>query len=91
MKNRKNSAWNSFISAMSMPEQYNSKQSHIVVSGREELLVDQAVGILEYSEDCVRIRLKQGVLQVLGETLRIDVYTEKNIVICGRLQTISFE
>lgn len=74
-----------------MPEQYAYGLSHIVVFGKKELTVDFVKMVMEYSDFCVRLLLKQGQLEICGSSLLIDQYSENNVVIKGKIESITLK
>ena len=59
--------------------------------GREQLLVEHHRGILGYGTDCIRIAATYGVLVVEGEELRLCCMSRSQLVIRGKLLSVSVE
>ncbi len=91
MKNKKYSAWQGFVHALNLPEYAFTSQSHMELFGQKELVIEGAKGILEYSDDTVRIQVKERSVLIQGQRLRVDMFLENVIVVRGNFNSIVFE
>ena len=57
----------------------------IVMTGREEVLVEQHGGLFSYESRCVRLRTKMGLLTVTGEGLVITHFGAQDVLIRGQV------
>lgn len=60
------------------------------ITGISELHLENHNGILEYTEDLIRIRTKCGLLKINGKKLQTEYYSNDEIKICGRFDSIEF-
>lgn len=59
--------------------------TRIVMTGREELLLEGHAGLFSYETGCIRVRTGAGLLQVTGRDLTIDYFGTQDLLIRGRL------
>ena len=64
---------------------------HLELRGRSSLSVGGCRGIVEYSPDAVLLRLRGGLFRVCGSDLSCDSYTCGEVLISGRVDSMSFE
>lgn len=60
----------------------------ITVVGNERVCVENYTSLLDYKNDSVRLKYKDGVIEILGESLEIKVIGEENIVLCGKVFSV---
>ena len=63
----------------------------IEIIGNNKIIVENTSKILEYKTELVRLGVGKRVITILGGKLRLDDYSDKNIVINGIIKNISFE
>ena len=63
----------------------------IVMTGREEVLVEQHGGLFSYESRCIRLRTRMGLLTVTGEGLYIDHFGPEDLLIRGKVHTVALE
>ena len=61
------------------------------ITGREEILVENYRGILEYQENRIRIQAKECRILFVGKNLQIEYYTSDEMKIKGLLEQIIYE
>lgn len=66
-------------------------QPRIVLSGREELIIQRHTGLFSYETKCIRIRTKGGLVTVTGENLVIEYFGLEDLLIRGRVDTIGVD
>lgn len=60
------------------------------VVGQSELHLENYRGILEYTEELVRILIKGGQIKVTGRFLRVVYYTNDEMKISGHIKSIEY-
>ncbi len=90
MKTRKTSMFKKIKKHLFAPAPYDSENDHIIINGQNIISIDQTVSIVEYDHSIVRLQLKKTKLEILGDELKIDAFSDKNICVSGNLQSISF-
>lgn len=63
----------------------------IEIIGTERMIVENTSGILEYCEERIRLSIGKNYVVITGAGLKLNDYIEKNIVIDGKIQNITFE
>lgn len=58
--------------------------------GREELYIENYRGILEYTEELIRMQTKKGQIKVTGCRLQISYYTNDEMKVTGCVKTIEY-
>lgn len=77
--------------ALDLPEILRSGVPHIELQGNAELSLDGCKGILEYTEESVRLHAGALLLSVGGSGLCIRMYSEEQTVITGDIRQIALE
>ena len=60
------------------------------LAGNREATVDGCGGVLEYTEDVVRIRYGRGVLRFLGRGLTLHSLSVRTLVVTGYITEIDY-
>lgn len=73
-----------------IPEDCISDVSRIVAVGRSSMHIEGFFGIEEYSEDKMRLKLKNGSVNIFGTNIVIDEITDEYINISGTFKSVEF-
>ena len=73
---------------LGIPEEIAMDEARVVLIGSSRIQLLNHKGIVEYSDECIRLRTDQGMLRIEGSTLRIDEYTAQEICISGTIKQI---
>ena len=73
-----------------IPQPLPRSGPRIVMTGREELLLEGHEGLFSYETGRIRIRTKAGLLCVTGKDLTIDYFGVQDLLIRGRVDGASF-
>ena len=79
-----------FSSAMDIPEDPFGKASRITLIGSKEAIVDGCFGIIEYSENLVKINTSSGPLSFFGTDFTVCDYSCNSITLRGNILNIEF-
>ncbi len=60
------------------------------VSGNRRVVIEGCQGILEYGEDCIRLRVCEGVLRLFGRELCMHCLNPSCAVISGKILSLEF-
>lgn len=71
------------------PPEVRGGMPRLVLTGREEVLIEGHRGLLSYETDCVRVRSGMGLVTVAGTGLTIGFFGTEDLLIRGRVQNIS--
>lgn len=58
--------------------------------GMEEMSIENYKGVIEYSEERIRIKTAQGIIKLEGRKLNISQITSENVQVEGKIQIIEF-
>lgn len=62
----------------------------ISLKGREEAVIENYRGIIEYSTEKIRVNTSSGVLRITGEGLLIKCLDADNVIITGKINSTEF-
>lgn len=62
----------------------------LTILGERELTLENYSGIIEYTDTLIRIRTKAGQIKVNGKNLHVDYYTNDEMKMHGRIDSIEF-
>lgn len=77
-------------SALELPKEVLMNLPLITLIGKEEMTIENFKGILEYSEDGVRISTSAGIVRLEGKKLLLKQITSDSIVIVGLIDKVEF-
>ena len=77
-------------SAASMPKDVVMGASVVTVLGDFEVCIENYRGITEYTESLVRVQTKGGQIRLTGSRLQIEYYTNDEMKVTGKIQTLEF-
>ncbi len=63
---------------------------HVVLSGRDRLLIERHRGIIGYTQERLSLRLEGGYMTVTGSGLEISEYGSQEAVVSGRIDALEF-
>lgn len=63
----------------------------VSVTGRQEILIENYRGILEYTENHISLQTKTCRLVICGKNLQISYYTNEEMKITGQIDQIIYE
>ena len=88
MKNKK---YNRMDKMLELPKEVYSNEPKIIITGFDELIIENFKGILEYEEYFVRINTYIGIINVNGYNLRLENMTNDDIKVCGKIESLDIE
>lgn len=92
MKKRKISNLNRKINEiLEIPEEVYGKEQKITIIGFKKILIENYKGILEYSENYIKLSTYIGAINISGYNLELKQMTEDDIMINGKLDSVEFE
>ncbi len=77
--------------ALEMPPGTMSKTCNLQMSGNREVLVDGCRGLIEYSEEVIRINIGNGIVKFVGRGLEIRSLSDTTAVVAGFILAVEFE
>ena len=88
MKNDRKSKINRFLE---IPEEVYSNTPKIIITGFEEMVVENFKGILEYEEFFVRINTYLGIININGFDLKLENMSDDDIKVTGKIESFDIE
>lgn len=79
-----------FAEAMELPKEAVLNLPLITILGREELFIENYKGIIEYSEETVRVSTGIGVLKIDGRGLFLKSILAESITLTGTFTAIQY-
>lgn len=76
--------------ALEIPKDILLDLPKITFTGNLQVNIENHKGIIEYSNDNVRIKMKDGVIKVSGIDLAIKTIISEEIIISGKIASIDF-
>lgn len=73
------------LSILSVPDEVVYNLPYITAVGNREVIIENYIGIIEYSENKMRIKTSCGTLAVTGDSLSLKNISESEIRICGSI------
>lgn len=66
------------------------KGSHIEMFSNQKMILDGCQNIIDYQSDYIKLKLKKGILTIMGTDFLISAFENENIIIKGNICTIEF-
>ena len=76
---------------LELPKEVYSNEPKIVITGFDELIIENFKGILEYEEFFVRINTYIGIININGYNLNLENMTNDDLRVKGKIENIEFE
>ena len=89
MKIRKN--LNKVDKLLELPKEVYSNEPKIVITGFDEVVIENFKGILEYEEFFVRINTFIGIININGYNLNLENLTNDDLRVKGKIDSLEFE
>ena len=76
---------------LEIPKEVYSNIPNFIITGFEEMIIENYKGILEYEDFYVRVNTFIGIVNIHGINLKLDKMTENNLKITGKIEKIDIE
>ena len=76
---------------LEFPKEVYSNEPKIIISGFDELIIENFKGILEYEEFFVRINTFIGIININGYNLNLENLTNEDLRVKGKIESLEFE
>ena len=86
MKKRKR-----FNDIMEIPKEIYTTIPNFIITGFEDMIIENYKGILEYEDYYVRVNTYIGIVNIHGINLKLEKMTEDNLKITGKIESIELE
>ena len=91
MKNKRNQQLEKLNKLLEFPKEVCSNVPKIVITGFDEMIIENFKGILEYEEFYIRINTYIGIININGYQLNLENMTDDDIKITGKIESFDFE
>jgi len=75
---------------LEIPNEVVSDRPRITTVGKREVFVENYKGILEFSNEIVRIKSNYGIITITGKNMKIREITSEDMIICGNIENIDY-
>lgn len=76
---------------LELPQEVYSNVPKIIITGFDEMIIENFKGILEYEEFFVRINTYIGIININGYNLNLENMTDDDIKITGKIESFDLE
>lgn len=87
----KEKRYNRMNKLLEIPKEVCSDIPKIIITGFDEILIENYKGILEYEEFFVRISTHIGIININGYNLNLDKMTDDDIKVRGKIESMDLE
>jgi len=75
---------------LEIPEEVVSDRPKITTVGRKEVFIENYRGIIEFTNEIVRINSNYGIITITGKNMKIREITNEDIIITGNIDNIDY-
>ena len=76
---------------LEIPKEAYTNEPKIIITGFNELIIENYKGILEYEDYYIKLSTFIGVINMNGCNLKLDKMTEDRLKILGRIESLDIE
>ena len=76
---------------LELPRETYTNEPKLVITGFNEMVIENYKGILEYEDYYVKLNTYIGSININGFNLKLEQMTEDNIRIIGKIESIDIE
>lgn len=76
---------------LEIPKEVYTNIPNFIVTGFEDMIIENCKGILEYEDYYIRVNTFIGIVNVHGINLKLEKMTEDNLKITGKIESIEIE
>ena len=82
---------NRFNDILEIPKEIYTNIPNFIITGFEDMIIENYKGILEYEDYFVRVNTYIGIVNIHGINLKLEKMTEDNLKITGKIESIELE
>ncbi|MCI8383370.1 MAG: sporulation protein [Clostridia bacterium] len=83
--------YNKIDQILELPKEVCSDIPKIMITGFDEMIIENFKGILEYEEFFVRISTHIGIININGFNLNLENMTNDDIKVTGKIESMEIE
>ena len=76
---------------LEFPKEIYGNIPNLIITGFEDIIIENYKGILEYEDYIVRVNTYMGIINIHGINLKLEKMTEDNLKIIGKIESIEIE
>ena len=76
---------------LEIPKEIYSDEPKLIITGFNEMIIENYKGILEYEDYYIKINTYIGIININGFNLNLEKMTEDNIRITGKIESLDLE
>ena len=79
------------VNILDIPREVTTNIPKIIITGFDEIMIENYKGILEYEDFFVRISTNIGVININGFNLKLNQMSDDDILISGKIENLDLE
>lgn len=79
-----------FMDSLHLPKDIVMGTMKVTLTGNREAWIENYRGLLEYTDKCICLQGRHGQIEIQGNALCIEYYTNEDMKICGCFSCIKF-
>ena len=87
----KRNSYNKLDKILELPQEVCSNIPKVIITGFDEVVIENFKGILEYEEFFVRINTHIGIININGYELNLENMNNDDIKVRGKIESIDIE
>ena len=87
----KKNRYNKIDKLLELPKEVYSDVPKIIMTGFEEVIIENFKGILEYEDFFVQINTHIGIININGYNLLLENMTDDDIKVKGKIESVDIE
>jgi sporulation protein YqfC len=80
-----------FADAMNMPKDVIMDLPRVSICGDKEVYIENHKGLLEYTDNDIRVKMRDGIMHICGDTLRIILLEKDRMVVNGDFSYVKYD
>ena len=76
---------------LEMPKETYTNEPRLIITGFNELYIENYKGILEYEDFYIKLSTHIGTININGFNLKLEKMTEENLKIIGKIEAVEIE
>lgn len=81
---------NRITDAVNMPKDVIFGVPLVTMVGQDEIYIENYRGILEYTDQLIRVQTKLGRIHIIGKGLQVEYYNNDEMKIYGHINTLEY-
>ena len=87
----KKNNYNKFDKILELPQEVCSNVPKMIITGFDEIIIENFKGILEYEDFFVQINTHIGIININGYNLLLENMTDDDIKVKGKIESVDIE